>query len=117
VFVFDDAVLAWRGYGLKRLGFIYECLLALPVTILRGATVEAVLGFARAHGAATIHAMASPCSQLREFARELRGAGAELIAHRPPPFVTPPAGTDLKRFSRYWRAVADQAMRPPPDGG
>ena len=64
VFVFDSALLAGRSpttgdpaapepqpVSLKRIGFLYECLLELPVTLRHGDVAAEVLAFARAHGA------------------------------------------------------------------
>ena len=47
-FVFDDETITARHYGLKRIGFIYETLLTLPVEIRRGPTVATVLEIATA---------------------------------------------------------------------
>ena len=38
IYIFDDEQLGAAGWGLKRLMFVYECLLELPVQILRGPT-------------------------------------------------------------------------------
>ena len=51
VFVFDRQLIAQAGLSLKRLGFIYECLLELPVTLRHGDVAEEVLAFARRHRA------------------------------------------------------------------
>jgi hypothetical protein len=111
VFVLDDAVIRFRGYGLKRLGFIYECLLELPVEIRRGPTVEVVAAFAARHAAARVLTTPSPCPHLRALMAELAARlSLELLA--PVPFVEPPGRLDLARFSRYWRAVEAAAMRP-----
>ena len=40
VFVFDDEQIEAAGWGLKRVQFLYECLLAMRVEIYRGHTVE-----------------------------------------------------------------------------
>lgn len=111
LFVFDDAVLRHRGYGLKRIGFIYECLLELPVRILRGDTASIVRAFAAAHGATIVVTMASPCPQLRRLTAEL-DRDLKVEAHEPAPLVADAITPDLRRFSRYWRAAAGSAMRP-----
>ena len=48
VFVFDDALIAAGGLSLKRLGFLYECLIELPVTIRRGDVAAEVLAMWKA---------------------------------------------------------------------
>lgn len=115
VFVFDDALLAGRSpttadpaapqpqpVSLKRIGFLYECLLELPVTLRRGDVVAEVLAFARAHdadgivtSAGTDPRVAALCARL-EAVLPVRVLPVE-------PFVQLPGQPDLGRFSRYWR--------------
>jgi len=46
IFIWDDALLKdWR-ISLKRITFIYECLLELPVTIRRGDITKELINFA-----------------------------------------------------------------------
>ena len=47
VFVFDDALLTQWQIGLKRVVFLYESLLELPVSIRRGDVAAEVSAFAR----------------------------------------------------------------------
>ena len=51
VFVFDRELIEAQRLSLKRLGFLYECLLELPVTLRQGDVAQEVLAFARRHGA------------------------------------------------------------------
>ena len=111
VFVFDDALMRALGYGLKRIGFIYETLLELEVTIRRGDTVAAVRGFAAEHGAETVGLRPTVCPELRAIIAEL-GRHLTIEALPEPSFVNAPERLDLGRFSRYWRRVSDQAMLP-----
>ncbi len=53
IFVFDDTYLVEQKISLKRVMFMYESALELPVTIRRGNLVEVVLAFAGEHGAQT----------------------------------------------------------------
>ena len=111
LFVFDDATIRFRGYGLKRIGFIYECLLELPVEIRRGPTVGTVAAFAREHAATTVLTTASPCPRLAATITALRER-LDVRVLAPPAFVEPARRPDLRRFSRYWRTVEKDAMRP-----
>ena len=98
LFVWDDAELQRAGWSLKRIGFIYECLLDLPVTIRRGDPVIEVRRFAeelRCSGVATV---ATPDPGIQAQAAAM---GAEILA--PEPFVDVKGRLDLGRFSRYWR--------------
>lgn len=110
LFVWDDALVRAYGLSLKRIVFIYECLLELPVVIRRGDVAEELLVFAEEHGADRIVTAASPSPRF--------GAICERVAQQLPvevlpvaPFVTAPRALDLKRFGRYWRAVEAAAMR------
>lgn len=106
VFVFDDALMAKRHYGLKRIGFIYECLLALPVEIFRGDARRIVPERARALGCETILAWRVPCPDLTDLGRAIGVDWLDRTA-----LVDLPAGTDLRRFSRYWQSARSGALR------
>ena len=102
VFVFDRELIETQCLSLKRLGFIYECLLELPVTLRHGDVVEELLAFAQRHGAdgiSTSQAVDPRFSALREQI----GAELPLEVLQPEAFVALSASADLRRFSRYWR--------------
>ncbi len=107
IFVFDEAYLRREQVSLKRILFLYESLLELPVEIRRGDIVEQVGAFARQHGGAPIVAMATPDPRLRRYAADL---AAQLI--EPPPFVRLQGRVDLRRFSRYWQKAEAAALHP-----
>ncbi len=98
LFVWDDAELQRAGWSLKRIGFIYECLLDLPVTIRRGDPVIEVGRFARELRCSGIATMASPDPRIQAQAAAM---GAEILPLEP--FVELKGKLDLARFSRYWR--------------
>ncbi len=132
LFVFDDALINGseesQGLSLKRLGFLYECLLELPLTLRRGDVAAQVLTFAKQHGAdgvvtsaAVDPRFAAICAQI---ATELP---VQVLVTTP--FVPLEAPVDLRRFSRYWRraepalwsrwpltASAPPGAGPPPAG-
>ena len=112
VFVFDTALIESNQLSLKRIGFLYECLLELPVTIRRGDVAAEVLAFAARHRAdgvvtsaavdprfAQIHQAIATQLPLQVFAAEpfveLADATADQQHGRP--------NADLRRFSRYWK--------------
>jgi hypothetical protein len=111
LFVFDDALMRELGYGLKRITFIYETLVELDVTIRRGDTIAEIRRFAAEHGASTLHLRPTVCPKRRAIIGEL-GRHLTLSELAEPVFVTAPERLDLKRFSRYWRRVGEQAMLP-----
>ena len=95
VYIFDDEQLRLAGWGLKRLMFVYECLLELPVEIHRGSTLEILRGFNR-----PLVTVDSPDPWIRGVTTQLA------IDVRPAPaFVELAEPVDLRRFSRYWKRV------------
>ena len=101
VFVFDDELINSAGLSLKRLGFLYECLLELPVTLRRGTVAAEVLAFARRHQADGVVTSAAVDPRFVAIGEAI---SAELPLRVLPvePFVELEI-SDLKRFSRYWR--------------
>lgn len=102
VFVFDRVLIAQAGLSLKRLGFLYECLLELPVTLRHGDVAEEVLAFARRHGADGVVTSGAVDPRF-SLLRERIAARLPVQVLEPEPFVELPEPVDLRRFSRYWR--------------
>lgn len=114
IFVFDNALLqAWR-ISLKRLIFIYECLLELPVVIRRGEDLLAqLLAFAHEHTADGVVTMQSPAPRFAAFGRQM----SQMLPVRAideTPFVNPDQPVNLNRFSRYWQVVRRDALDSKP---
>lgn len=105
VFVWDDALLKDYRISLKRLVFIYESLLELPVTILRGSVPEQVCAFAEQHQASHIVTSASIAPRFAEHLKQMQKSyHVKVVAEEV--FVDIPSHTDIRRFSRYWQAAA-----------
>jgi len=106
VFVFDTALLEGDfpagALSLKRIGFLYECLLELPVTLRQGDVAEQVLAFAGAHGADGIVTSAATDPRFSAICRQLERQ-LPLQVLEPEPFVELAGPVDLGRCSRYWR--------------
>lgn len=100
LFVWDDVELERAGWSLKRIAFVYECLLDLPTAIRRGDPVIEVQRFAEEMQCSGIVTMGSPDRHIQAQAAAL---DAEVLA--PDPFVGIQGHVDLARFSRYWRKV------------
>lgn len=109
VFVFDEALLADWEISLKRVLFMYECLLEMPVTILKGDVAEQVSAFARQHQADAIVTSDSPSPRFREIVAKLRQSMPVTILEVDP-FVDYDGHMDLGRFSRYWRTAQKVAF-------
>lgn len=103
LFVWDDALLAEWQISLKRIVFIYECLLSLPVTIRRGDVAEQLAAFVQEHEADTVVTTESPSPRFAQICTDLRARGLTVEILDIEPFVVILEAVDLKRFSRYWR--------------
>ena len=102
LFVFDTHWIGANRVSRKRLGFLYEAALELPVTLRKGDVASEVLAFARRHEADGVVTSSAVDPRLQ---RILQAIEAELpIAElAPDPFVELPRPPRLGRFSRYWR--------------
>ena len=114
VFVFDSELLAGRSpttgdpattsqpVSLKRIGFLYECLLELQVSPCKGDVATEVLAFARVHGADGIVTSAGIDPRVAAICAALEQELPVQVLE-PQPFVELEERVDLGRFSRYWR--------------
>lgn len=114
LFVWDDALLEEWGITFKRVVFIYECLLELPVVIRRGNVAQEVGRFAEEHEATRVLTAFSPSPRHAEICRDIlrylpKGSQVEVV--RDEPFVNYEGELDLKRFYRYWDAVKWRVMK------
>jgi len=119
VFVFDSLLLAGGSpttgdpasptepVSLKRIGFLYECLLELPVSLRKGDVVEEVLAFARAHHADGIVTSAGTDPRVEAICQSLeQHFPVQRLAVEP--FVELEGPVDLGRFGRYWRRAEQE---------
>lgn len=104
IWVWDDALLKEWQIGLKRITFIYECLLELPVAIRRGNVATEVLGFAKEHHADLLVTVKSPSPRFDAILDEIEvSLPVEILEVEP--FLKYDGYIDLKRFSRYWKVA------------
>ena len=104
IWVWDDALLEEWQISLKRIAFIYECLLELPVVIRRGNLAKEVLAFAKEHNANTVVTADSPSPRFDKICDEIEES-KELEIFEVEPFFEYDGFIDLKRFSRYWKVA------------
>jgi hypothetical protein len=109
IFVWDDELLTRYSISFKRIVFMYEALLELPVTIYRGNVVDQVSAFAQLHDADTIVTSGTPAPRFATICQQLRRTyTVEILAE--PAFVEIPTNTDIKRFSRYWQVAKSRLL-------
>ncbi|MEA5594673.1 hypothetical protein [Rivularia sp. UHCC 0363] len=104
IWVWDDELLKEWQISLKRITFIYECLLELPVVIRRGDVAAEVLAFAKEHDANKVVTAESPSPRFDNICDELERT-KELEIFEVEPFFEYSGFIDLKRFSRYWKVA------------
>lgn len=118
VFVFDESFLREAGLSFKRLLFLYECALEAlegrDAEIRRGDVVAELRDFCAARGSSELHVTASVSPRFKRYVEELRPS-LRVVLHEAPPLVHGPDELP-RRFSRFWRKVQDEALRPTGDG-
>ncbi len=102
LFVFDDAWIQEQAISRKRIGFLYESALSLPLTLRRGDVASEVLRFAQRHGADAVVTSAVVDPRLQRIAAAI-DRKLPLWMLDPDPFVSLAKPPRLGRFSRYWR--------------
>lgn len=108
IWVWDEALIEEWQLSLKRLTFIYECLLELPVIIRRGDVAVEVVNFAKEHNTDLVVTAESPSPRFDTICDEIeRSIKLEVLEIQP--FLEYDGYIDLKRFSRYWK-VAEQHL-------
>ncbi|KOP26155.1 DNA polymerase [Hapalosiphon sp. MRB220] len=104
IWVWDDALLEEWQISLKRIAFIYECLLELPVIIRRGDVAQEVLAFAKEHNATQVVTVDSPSPRFETICQQIERF-VDLEIFELEPFFDYDGYIDLKRFSRYWKVA------------
>lgn len=110
VFVFDEPLIAYYQLSLKRLVFMYECLLELPVEIRRGVVSQEIITFAKAHGADSVVTTFSVSPRFQKIAEKLEAEIGPVKVLKPPSLAAD-LNYDLERFSRYWKKAEPSVCR------
>ncbi|MBD2415291.1 hypothetical protein FACHB389_23445 [Nostoc calcicola FACHB-389] len=104
IWVWDETLIEEWQLSLKRLTFIYECLLELPVVIRRGDVVQEILAFAEENKADLVVTVDSPSPRFDDICNQIeRSIKVEVLEVEP--FFDYDGYIDLKRFSRYWKVA------------
>ena len=106
LFIWDDAYFKKRNYSLKRLVFIYETLISMPVEIVHGKTLEIVKEIAPKK---VITPYTSDL-ELRLLIREMSGE-FELEFVYPKAFVHIDDKFHFTRFFKYWNKAKKTAFQ------
>ncbi len=104
IWVWDDALIEEWQLSLKRITFIYECLLELPVVIRRGDVATEIVNFANEHNTDLVITAESPSPRFEDICNQIKcSVSVEVLAVEP--FFEYDGYIDLKRFSRYWKVA------------
>jgi hypothetical protein len=104
IWVWDDALIEEWQLSLKRITFIYECLLELPVVIRRGNVATEVVNFAQEHNTNLVVTAESPSPRFADICNQIKSSvPVEVLAGEA--FFEYDGYIDLKRFSRYWKVA------------
>lgn len=107
IWVWDDALIEEWQLSLKRLTFIYECLLELPIVIRRGNVASEIVTFAKENNKDLVVTTESPSPRFNTICKEIEPfVTVEVLAVEP--FFEYDGYIDLKRFSRYWKVAQRQ---------
>ena len=107
IWVWDEALIEEWQLSLKRITFIYECLLELPVTIRRGDVAREIIAFAQENQADMVATTMSNSRKFDCIADEIEKS-LKLEVWETEPFFEYQGDIDLKRFSRYWKIAERQ---------
>ena len=102
LFVFDTHWIETNRISRKRLGFLYENALELPLTLRKGDVAAEVIAFAQRHDADGVVTSTAVDPRLQRIADAI-DAELSLQELEPDAFVELPRPPRLGRFSRYWR--------------
>ena len=102
LFVFDTHWIEANRISRKRLGFLYEAALDLPLTLRKGDVASEVLAFAQRHNADGVVTSSAVDPRLERIGAAI-DAELPLQLLDPEPFVDLQRPPRLGRFSRYWR--------------
>jgi len=110
IWVWDEAFIEEWQLSLKRLAFIYECLLELPVVIRRGDVAQEILAFAKEHDANLVVTVDSPSPRFDDICNQMERSLAVQVLEVEP-FFDYDGYIDLKRFSRYWKVAQNYVFK------
>ena len=111
IYIWDDALLETYQLSLKRLQFLYECLLELPVAIHRGDPVMELTRLARAAGRTVIATTHSVAPKFKAICSALEASGLTVHVFAQPPFAQHSEGFDLRSHASYYRVARASVER------
>ncbi|MCP9924887.1 hypothetical protein KBY79_06615 [Synechococcus lacustris C3-12m-Tous] len=105
LFVFDRGCIEDGQIGLKRLGFVYESLLELPLVLRNGDPVLEIQAFAKRCGCDGVLTQAPLDPHLKSIIAALQQQ-LPVVEVAYEPFVDLPSPPQLQRFTKFWKLAA-----------
>lgn len=110
VFIFDDAMWSRHPAARKRIMFIYESVLELPVTIHKGDTLAILREQLKATNTTALAIPHTVDTRIRTLAHQLESEGIPVDWVRAPSLADKVVSPMPRRFFQFWNRVKKQVM-------
>ena len=107
LFIWDNEYFKSQGYTVKRLLFIYECLLEMDVKIIQGDTAQILSDFCNGQ----IFTAHTPNPYFLKIIEALGKAGSKITIIEDTPFSQMPMNAEMGRFFQFWNKGRKHMMK------
>ena len=108
LFIWDNEYFQSQGYTVKRLLFIYECLLEMDVQIIKGNTLEVLSDFCEGE----IFTASTPNPYFLDIVEQMGERSSKVTLVEDDPFSQIPQDEEMERFFRFWNKGRKSIMKP-----
>jgi len=108
LFVWDNEYFQSQNYTVKRLLFIYECLLEMDVQIIKGNTAEVLSDFCEGQ----IYTAHTPNPYFLDIVEKLRARSSRVTMIEDEPFSQIASDVPMGRFFQFWNKGRKFIMKP-----
>ena len=108
LFVWDNEYFQSQNYTVKRLLFIYECLLEMDVQIIKGNTAEVLSDFCEGQ----IYTAYTPNPYFLDIIEKLRTSSSRVTMIEGEPFSQIDSDVPMGRFFQFWNKGRKFIMKP-----
>ena len=109
VFIWDNVYFKKHNYSLKRLVFLYECLLELPVDIYEGETMNTLKTLCEKKAITKLWVPHSINPEINTLIQKIHDR-VQIHIVKEKPFVTLKKEKNYTRFFPYWKNASTSAM-------
>ena len=108
IFIWDNEYFQSQGYSVKRLLFIYECLLEMDVQIIQGKTLDVLSDFCEG----AIYTASTPNPYFLDIVEKMGERSSNVTMVGDEPFSQVPEDVEMGRFFKYWNKGRKFMMKP-----